>query len=203
MQTVNKVNLDEVKKLGKDYKIPIISHEVAQFLQTIVALKKPSQILEIGTGIGYSGCVLLKNASSSTRLISIEKNAQYVCVANHIFEQNFFDRAIVLQGDCRNIVPNLSSFLHCEQIEFDLIFMDGPKSAYVELLPYLVQLLSDGGVLICDNVLFRGLVQQNDGKSTTMIRKLRQFLCDVQKSPLITAILPVGDGISLSILDKH
>jgi predicted O-methyltransferase YrrM len=188
-----------IKQIGVDNNVPIISDIVAQLLMTYVACHKPSSILEIGTGIGYSGLILLHNAPRA-KLVSCELQANLADIARSNMVKYNYD-AVVLQGDCRDIVPQLRQGLTIQHNslpdKYDLIFMDGPKSAYMQLLPHFVALMSARGVLICDNVLLHGNVVQQS-KPSTMVRNMRQFLLEIHKPPLISSVLPIGDGISIT-----
>ena len=102
----------------------------------------------------------------------------------------------VFCGDAGEIVPMLTG-------EYDFIFMDGPKTRYIEYLPYLDKLLKKDGILLCDNVLFNGMLSGDTEiiqKKNTIVVKIEEFLQALyNKDNYITSIIPVGDGLSLSI----
>jgi predicted O-methyltransferase YrrM len=90
--------------------------------------------------------------------------------------------------------------------EYDFIFMDGPKTRYIEYLPYLDKLLVKGGTMVCDNVLINGWIsgesQVSDKKKTiaTGIEKFLETLYSDERYS--TCIIPVGDGMSWSIKER-
>ena len=111
--------------------------------------------------------------------------------------QSFFDPRIkIIHGDAGAVLPKLDG-------EFDFIFLDGSKSHYHEYLDDLIRLLALGGVLVCDNALCRGLVispEYPEKKHRTTVRCLREFLEGLSnRDELETSILPIGDGISVSV----
>ncbi|MCL1944912.1 MAG: O-methyltransferase [Firmicutes bacterium] len=194
----NDEELIRVKQLGIQYGVPIISDMGLQFLKTFVASLSPHNILEIGTGVGYSGLAMLK-FSKKAKLISIELQQELASVARTVLSS--YD-VQVLQGDCRQLIPDIAcGKISVDSSKFDLIFMDGPKSAYNQLLPYFVKLLKCNGVLLCDNVLFRGHVADIDNsKPSTIVRNMRDFLHKVNQPPFVTSIVDVGDGMSISVI---
>lgn len=81
--------------------------------------------------------------------------------------------------------------------------MDGPKTRYIEFLPHIMRMLKPGGVLLCDNVLWNGMVtgeRETQKSKSTIVHGLDVFLTAICSDPeLTTSILPVGDGMSFSI----
>ena len=203
-------DLKKLKQLGIANEVPIIRDITAQFLSTFVKITRPKTILEIGTGVGYSGTVILKSVPDA-KFVGVELDSVLVDVARH--NLNKYD-ATVLLGDCRKVVPDLLHHRKCDLKSseennnrlynlpdyYDLIFMDGPKSAYNQLLDDFISLLSPNGVLVCDNVLYNGRVADLDSnqKVSTIVRNLREFLKKINQAPFKSTVLDVGDGISLT-----
>ena len=178
--------------------IPVLLPETAALLRQVVMLSKPHKALEIGTAIGYSGHIIL--GASNCHLYTIEADEKLLSIANAFFaESGYSDRVTTFNGDANEIVPLFSG-------EFDFIFLDGPKTRYIEYLPYLKRMLKEGGVLLSDNVLFNGMVSgevELVKKKATIVNALDLFLKTVAKDDdFITSVLPVGDGVSLSIKRK-
>lgn len=175
--------------------IPVLLPESAAFLRQLVMLLKPEKTLEIGTAIGYSGQLILKNGGQ--RLYTIEINEELAETARKNFaEAGLEKRATVFTGDAGEILPLMEG-------SFDMIFMDGPKTKYIEYLPQLMRMLKPGGALLCDNVLFSGMVTgeaEYKKSKSTIVQGLDRFLEAVcSDGRLVTSILPVGDGMSLSL----
>ncbi len=188
--------LEELKIYARERYIPVMSDEARQLLYDTVATKLPKRILEIGTAIGYSGIVML-SASPQAVLNTVEMDERSAELAKQNFAANgFADRVNVFVGDAREIVPLLTG-------EYDFVFLDGPKGQYEKFFPYLTDLLSVGGTLVCDNVLYKGLVEHipddKRHKHITVARNMRAFLDDVTANPRYsTRLYRIGDGVTVS-----
>ncbi|MBR2989157.1 MAG: O-methyltransferase [Clostridia bacterium] len=187
--------LREMERYADEHFVPILLPESTAFLGQIVSLIKPEKTLEIGTAIGYSSQIILRNGGK--KLYTIEIKEDTLAVAKEYFKRaGLEDRVTTFLGDASEIIPLMEG-------RFDFIFMDGPKTRYIEYLPFVKQMLTDGGVLLCDNVLYNGMVSgetEIQRKKTTIITGLDKFLTALRDDEdFITSILPVGDGMSLSI----
>ena len=176
--------------------IAVLLPETVAFLRQAVMLSKPERILEIGTGIGYSGIVMLKEAPKAT-LYTIEMSEERLQIAKQNFaEAGVLSRTVCYAGDCSEIIPNLAG-------QFDFIFLDGPKAQYCEYLPFLSRSLTAGGILFCDNVLYEGMVsgeREIKNHKGGLVKKLDLFLHKLMVDrTLCSSVLPVGDGVSFSI----
>lgn len=174
---------------------PVLLPETAAFLKQIVGLKKPKKILEIGTSIGYSGMIMLKN--SAAELCSVEMDEGCVETAKGFFARAGFEKRVrIFVGDACEIVPLLEG-------EYDFIFLDGPKTRYPVFYPYLKKLLAAGGVLLADNVLFNGMVDgsgERNPKKATIFEGIDRYLrLAFSDEEMTSSLLPVGDGLCLSI----
>lgn len=175
--------------------IPVLLPETAAFLRQLLILKQPQKVLEIGTAIGYSGLLILKN--SSAKLFTVEVEEQNVQIAKKFFvEAGCGKRATVFCGDAVEIVPLMEG-------EYDFIFLDGPKTRYTGFYPFLKRMLKSGGILVADNVLFNGMVDgsgEYKPKKASIARALDEYLKTVMSDEdMLSSILPVGDGLALSI----
>ena len=188
-------NVRSILKFADEHTIPVLLPETAAFLRQLVYIKQPRKILEIGTAIGYSGHIMLGECTG--HLYTIEADEKSLEVARGFFERSGYGgRVTTFLGDANEIVPLFSG-------RFDFVFMDGPKTRYIEYLPYIKQMLEKGGVLVCDNVLFNGMVSGETElvkKKTTIVAALDKFLRALSgDGDFETSILPVGDGVSESI----
>ena len=184
-----------VMRYADEHVCPILLPETAAFLKQIVALARPRKILEIGTSIGYSGMIMLKN--SAAELCSVEMDEKCVETAKRFFARaGFKDRARIFIGDACEIVPLLEG-------EYDFIFLDGPKTRYPVFYPYLKKLLKSGGLLLADNVLFNGMVDgsgERNPKKATIFEGIDRYLrLAFSDADMTSSLLPVGDGLCLSI----
>lgn len=194
------VSLDEIEKSARERHIPVMLDDTKKLLFDTVSRYRPRRILEIGTAIGYSGIVML-SASKNAGLNTIELSEVSAGTARKNFEEyGLLDRVNLFVGDAREIVKMLTG-------EYDFIFLDGPKGQYVTFLPYLTDLLSVGGVMVCDNVLYKGLVenipQDKRHKHITVARNMRLFLDELTSSERFKTVLHrVGDGVTVSVKIK-
>lgn len=119
-------------------------------------------------------------------------------IARENFKQfGVLERVNLFVGDARQMVGYLSG---C----YDFIFLDGPKGQYKAFLPYLTDLLTVGGTLFCDNVLYKGLVEcvpdNPRHKHITVARNMRAFLDEITTSDRYSTTLHrVGDGVTVSV----
>lgn len=191
--------LKEMMQYADDNFIPVLLPESAAFLKQIVSLIKPKKTLEIGTAIGYSSQLILRNGGE--KLYTVEIKEEMLDKAKEYFARAGLEKRVVCyHGDASEIIPLMEG-------EFDFIFMDGPKTRYIEYFPHVKRMLKRGGVLLCDNVLYNGMVagtEELQHKKATIINGLDKFITAVCTDPeLNTSVLPVGDGMSLSIKNKE
>lgn len=188
--------LSSIREFAKERHIPLLREDTERLLNVIVSIKKPLKILEIGTAIGYSGALML-SCSPSAKLHTIEKNDESIELAKaHFEEKGLSERVRIFEGDAEEIIPLLTG-------PYDFVFMDGPKGKYIEFLPFISDIITVGGVMVCDNVLYKGLVEnmpKTGHKHITIARNMRAFLDKITRSALWdTVVLRVGDGVSVSI----
>ncbi|MBC2579006.1 O-methyltransferase [Clostridium sp. DJ247] len=193
-------NGDGVLKELEDYahhnSVPIIQKEVAKFLELMISIKQPSKILELGTAIGYSAILMAQSSGSVTKVTSIERDEKMIEVATKNIEKyGFNDKIDILQGDCIEILQQLDD-------KYDLIFMDAGKGHYNHFLPNCLRLLSKDGIIISDNVLFRGMVASQDlveRRKITIVKRMREYLKTISNNEhFITSVIPMGDGVAVT-----
>ncbi len=188
---------------ARERHIPIIRPETAALLRFLVALAQPRRILEIGTAIGYSTATMAQCQPQGGCIDTIELDGGRVEEAESNFHKLGLTAGIhVLHGDARDILPCLST-------PYDLVFVDAAKGQYPEYLEPCLRLVRPGGILVADNVLFMGLGADDGGigrdprtiprKHRTIAVRLQQFLMELrQDKDFETAILPLGDGVTVS-----
>ena len=188
----------ELKQL-EDYAIensvPIVHKEVRKFLEIMINIKKPKTILELGTAIGYSSIIMCKASGDNCKIDTIERDLNMVNISKaNIKLYGYDDRINVLNGECTEVLKNLHG-------KYDLIFMDAGKAHYNDFLPECLRLLQEDGVIIADNVLFRGIIASKElviRRKITIVKRMRKFLDQVSKSKeLMLSVIPMGDGIAV------
>ena len=191
---------DLLKELERETKLKTLnprmlcgSHQ-GRVLSLISKIKQPRLILEIGTFTGYSTICLAEGMTNDGFIHTIDINEEL-----YDFQRNYFNRS--KYGD-RIIqhVGNALEMLDSINLKFDLIFLDADKENYTRYLKKIVNKLNTKGVLITDNVLWSGKVVasiSDDDLNTKEIDNFNKILN--QRDDMETILLPLRDGISLSI----
>ncbi len=189
--------LCEMEEYARKNNIPVIQRESARFLELLCLLAKPRRILEIGTAIGYSAIVLAKTLNGDCIIDTVEIDEDMVIEANGFIQRSGLDKAIrVVNGDAAEV-------LQCLTTPYDFIFLDAAKGQYMEFLPHCLRLLNAGGLLITDNILYRGMVAKEghvEHKHRTITVRLRKYIDEIMGTEnLTTSIVPIGDGLAVSL----
>lgn len=173
--------------------VPIVMKDAGEFLRFIVSTAKPRQILELGTAIGYSSVLMSLNSPSSS-ITTVERSEEMRDMAEeNIKKFGLEERIKVVLSECDEFLKN------CEK-SYDFIFIDAGKSHYKEYLDLCLPRLNPEGVILCDNVLYKGLVAHETvaRKHRTNVVKLQEFLDYVYgRNDLMISTLTVGDGMLL------
>ena len=175
--------LSEMKKYARYNWIPIILDDSLEFIKDILVKQKPKRILEIGTAIGYSSAIFSEYLQDEGEIDTLEISHQAVGVD---------DKINIIEGDALKLLPTL------KDNKYDVIFIDGPKSHYIQYLPYCLNLLAENGTIIADNVIYKGMVlsDYNEHKQRTAVTKLREFIETVENNNTLDSHLyDIGDGV--------
>ena len=187
---------EEIEKSARERFIPVILDDSKEELLALVDKIKPKRILEIGTAIGYSGSLMLTQCEGAM-LDTIELLEQRRQEAIGNFEKfGVSDRVNCYLGDCMELLPQV-----IKGNMYDLVFIDGPKSKYLQYLELVKDNINKGGYVFCDNVLFRGMVlngKKPPHKFRTIVVGLRKFLEFLKNSTdFRSEIKEKGDGIAI------
>jgi predicted O-methyltransferase YrrM len=178
--------------------VPIIRKEMGNLLKVLLALKQPYSILEVGTAVGYSSILMSENMPENCHITTIENYDKRIPVAKENFKRAGKENKITLiEGDATEVLQRLDG-------EYDFIFMDAAKGQYINFLPDILRLMPNGGLLISDNVLQEGdIVESRYGvtrRNRTIHTRMREYIYLLTHSDeLITSVVPIGDGITLSV----
>ena len=193
--------LHELEKYSKETNVPIIRPQMQSLLKFLLAWGKPMKILEVGTAIGFSALLMSEYAPKGCHITTIEKYEKRIPLAEENFRRAGKEKQItLLKGDAVEILKTLEG-------SFDFIFMDAAKGQYIHFLPDILRLLSQGGVLVSDNVLQDGEIIESrfavTRRNRTIHARMRDYLYELKHHPgLITDILPVGDGVTISVKNR-
>jgi len=188
--------LSELEKFAEAQHVPIIQPEVARLLLVLGRLKRPRRILEVGTAIGYSAILLSDVLEPGGKIDTIER---YELMADRAKEN--IKRAG--KEDIINVIlGDASEVLTCLDKKYDMIFLDAAKGQYPEFLPDCLRMLDSGGLLVSDNVLYKGMVANDElvvRRKKTIVKRLRAYLDTIcNHDQLDTTILSIGDGVAIS-----
>lgn len=200
--------LDNLEAEANRDNVPIIRKSMQRFLKLMLELKKPKNILEVGTAVGFSAILMAQYSQSDCHITTIEKYEKRIPVAKENFlKSGFNDKITLIEGDARDILNELLENENGDDKfagRYDMIFMDAAKGQYINFLPNAVKLLKKGGVLITDNVLQDDTVIQSKftvvRRDRTIHKRMREYIrALMQSDELTTDILQLGDGISVSV----
>jgi len=178
--------------------VPVIRTDTRIFIRTLLCLAKPVRVLEVGTGSGCSALLFCEYGPPAMHVTTIENYAPRIRAARENFKRAGKEEQITLLcGDAGSILGDLTE-------TFDMIFMDAAKGQYINWLPDVLRLLSPGGMLLSDNVLQEGDIVEShflvERRSRTIYKRMREYLYQITHNPaLTTSVLPVGDGLAVSV----
>ena len=202
MDTPNTEFLNQLEKYSKETNVPIIRPSMQSFLKLLLAMKQPKRILEVGCAIGFSALLMSEYGPEDCHITTIEKYEKRIPLAKENFAKaGKEDRITLLEGDAVEILKKLDD-------TYDFIFMDAAKGQYIHFLPDLLRLLAKDGLLVSDNVLQDGDVLESrfavTRRNRTIHSRMREYLYTLKHTEeLTTAIVPLGDGVALSIKQKE
>ena len=194
---------EELKTLQQEAikdNIPIIKPEIINYMKTMLTIYKPNSILEVGTAYAFSA-ILMCETLPDVDVTTIERDGYMIKHAKENLDKfNLNDRIRILEGDGVEMLKSLDE----NEKKYDLVFIDASKSHYNEFMKECKRLLADGGLIICDNVLYKGLVAKDRfeviRRNRTIHKKMNDFVNDAFADEAFeTCLLPAGDGILMSI----
>ncbi len=187
--------IEEIKQKALENHIPIIMDDTLEVVGKILEEQKPQKILEIGTAVGYSAIRFSKYLTPNGYIDTIERDEERIKEAKqNIKDLNLQEKIHIYEGDALEILPTLKG-------QYDAVFIDAAKGKYPVFLSEALRMLGNNGIIIADNVLYKGYVMSdyNKHKQRTAVRGLREFLKELtENEKLETKILEVGDGLAIS-----
>lgn len=198
LETENSEILEQIEKEALETYVPIIRKEMQSFLKVLLLMKRPLKILEVGTAVGFSAILMSEYVSEECQITTIENYEKRIPIARENFRRAGKERQItLLEGDALEVMKKLED-------SYDFIFMDAAKGQYIAYLPEVMRLLAPQGILVSDNVLQEGEIIESrfvvERRDRTIHSRMREYLYTLKHHPeLETSILPLGDGVALSI----
>jgi predicted O-methyltransferase YrrM len=177
--------------------IPVAKIETLRMLGTLMSLKKPVKILELGCAIGLSSMFFAGYLGEGGSIDTVECDLDMVTTArDNIMKYGYADKIKVIYAEAGDYLANVNK-------KYDIIFIDAAKGQYERYFDLCSEMLVSGGIMIADNVLYRGMVAKGDKvphRQKTLVERLRSFLDRITKDERFdTAILSIGDGLSVSV----
>lgn len=201
LDTGNTSILDQIEQEALDSYVPIIRKEMQQFLKLLLAMKCPMRILEVGTAVGFSSILMAEYDPVPCEITTIENYEKRIPIAKENFIRAGKEKQItLLEGDAAQILPTLTE-------TYDFIFMDAAKGQYIHFMPDILRLLGSEGTLVSDNVLQDGDIIESrfavTRRNRTIHKRMREYLYELTHDEhLVTAVLPIGDGVTVSTWKK-
>lgn len=189
--------LKELEDYADERFIPIIQREVKAFLAALLDFKRPKRILEVGSAIGYSSILFSEHIRKGGEIITLEKDEKYAAIARENIKKAGKENVIrLIEGAAEETITTVEG-------SFDMLFLDANKSQYRYYFDVIYPMLNEGGIIICDNILYKGmtandkLLPRKHYAIVGHIREFLDFLC--RHEGLTTSIIPIGDGMSISV----
>ncbi len=190
--------LEKLEQEAKAAYVPVIRRQMQSFLRMFLTMQRPKKVLEVGTAVGFSAILMCEYLPEDSHITTIENYVKRIPIARENFERSgYADRITLLEGDAADVLPTLTD-------SYDFIFMDAAKGQYIHFLPEVLRLMHPGSVLITDNVLQDGDIIEShfavERRNRTIYKRMREYLYTLtHHEQLVTSILPVGDGITVSV----
>jgi len=190
--------LSDIRREALEAFVPIIRDETVNLLRTLIKMNRPKNILEVGAAVGFSSCLMAEAAGEAAKITTIENYEPRIPIAKANIKKAGKEKQITLiEGDAIDVLPTL-------QGPYDFIFMDAAKGQYINFWPDIKRLISDGGIVVTDNVLQDGDIIESRyaivRRNRTIHKRMRDYLYELtHDKDFDTTILPLGDGVSISV----
>lgn len=194
--------LGDIENESRAANVPIIPHETARLLSVLLTMKKPKNILEVGTAVAFSSGLMTRYLQEGGTVTTIDRyDIMLKDARRNIARMSLEDKIKILEGDAGEILPTLTG-------PYDVIFLDAAKGQYSSFLPHCLRLLPIGGMLLVDDVLQGGDIAKTrfsvPRRQRTIHKRLRSFLWDISHTDVLeSSIVPIGDGLAVCVKVKE
>ena len=171
---------------------------VIEAIEQEALIKRPMRILEVGAAVGFSSILMSEYMPEGGHITTIENYDKRIPIARANFKRAGKEEQIdLIEGDALEVMHGLEG-------PYDLIFVDAAKGQYIHYLPEVMRLLGTDGVLVSDNVLQEGDIIESrfavERRNRTIHSRMREYLYELKHhDQLQTSIIPLGDGVALSV----
>ena len=165
--------LSEFRNMATEERIPIITEDVENLIKIILKSVGAKTLFEVGSGVGYSSCVFAMAMGKGSRVVTVEREEErFIEAEENIKKYGFEDNINIILDDAGEVLKR-------EEGQYDVVFLDGNKGHYIHMLDDCKRILNKNGLLLCDNVLFRGMIDKSSPlirRKITIVKRLRKFL---------------------------
>lgn len=192
--------LSNIKEEALLNHVPILMDESMNLIEVILKLKKPNKILEVGSAVGYSAICFSKyltGENSKVKTIELNEERYRVAVSN-INKMQLEDKIEIINADATKYLATIP-----DDEKYDVCFIDAAKGQYNVFLEQALRLTKSGGIIIADNVLWKGRVlgEYNEHRHRTAVTRLRTYLKTISENDkLESKVFNIGDGVAVSFV---
>lgn len=192
--------MHSLENYASEHRVPIMESDGINFLTQLVRIHQPKTILEIGTAIGYSA-LRMHEAHPTSMITTLEKNEDmYQIALKNISNHGKQQQIEVIHGDGLDLISQLI----VKKKMFDFVFIDAAKGQYQRFFTAVQPLIRAKGIIVCDNILFKGYVADENKTVSPRLRKLAKKIHHfnawlLEQTSYHTSIIPIGDGVSISV----
>lgn len=194
---LDETKIEQIKIKARENHVPILQDDSLKFIETILEIRKPVKILEVGTAVGYSAINFSKHLAENGKIVTMELNKETAEEA----KENI--KALGLENTIEVVNMDAYEYMKTLDEKFDVVFIDAAKGQYMNYLKEALRLTSSGSVIIADNVLLRGMVMggYNEHKHRTAVTRLREYIEKVTTDEnLVSTVVDIGDGVAVSVV---
>lgn len=194
---LDETKIEQIKVKARENHVPILQDDSLKFIETILEIRKPVKILEVGTAVGYSAINFSKHLAENGKIVTMELNKETAEEA----KENI--KALGLENTIEVVNMDAYEYMKTLDEKFDVVFIDAAKGQYMNYLKEALRLTSSGSVIIADNVLLRGMVMggYNEHKHRTAVTRLREYIEAVTTDEhLVSTVVDIGDGVAVSVV---
>jgi predicted O-methyltransferase YrrM len=179
-------------------RVPIMQPEAMSLVEQVIRIKKPKNILEIGTAVGWSAIHMAGASGHKAKITTVEREPKMIEAAKKNLKDFQLEQLIeVVEGHVLELDDELKN-----RGLYDMILIDAGKGHYQEYFTRFLPMLSSDGIIICDNVYFRGY-SIDPSLAPKRLKRLAQKMNDFNQwlsnhPNFDTVFVPVGDGLSIS-----
>ena len=168
-------------------------HFQGRVLSMLSKLIRPINILEIGTYTGYATLCLCEGMQKNGSMDTIDINEELESIQKKYFDLSPWQTQIQQHiGDAIEIIPTLEK-------KYDLVFIDADKENYLNYFDLIVPKMSQGGIILSDNVLWSGKVLETPDPRDLSTNVLLAYNKKINEDPRVeTVLLPIRDGLTVS-----